>query len=191
MTTSTSALPMRDNHPTFTGRHTGRSACNLRKKAAEERFAVCFAAINSNNNRRRKQIDPILAICILLNKTSCKDERQLKMVYKSDVSLHPKQNRCCCCQRQSKLYSGQNASRTKQQTTLRNTNCCCVYCPKHNLDESEAAVAHHVSRASHSRLHILHPFSQRQPAPLQQGFVVPSRVRSSALAVRQRGRLSV
>ena len=131
-------------------------------------------------------MDSILAICVLSE--SC------RWFINQTYLCIPSTTRCCCFQRQSKLYSGQDASRTKQQTALRSNNCCCVYCPINNLDESAAAhphvVAYHVSRAPHSRrLHILHPL-QRQPALLQQGFVAPSRVRALSLAVRQRGRLS-
>ena len=41
----------------------------------------------ATTNRRGKQVDSILAICILLDKTSCKDKRKLKMVYKLGAYL--------------------------------------------------------------------------------------------------------
>ena len=60
ITTSTSALPMRGNQRTFTGRDTGRPACSRRRAV----YSV-FRSKNSNNNRRGKQMNSILAICIL------------------------------------------------------------------------------------------------------------------------------
>ena len=70
-------------------------------------------------------MDSILAICIPNENWRCFTNQTYLCI--------PSTTRGCCCQHQSKLYSGQDASRTKQQTALRN-NCCCAYCPMNNID---------------------------------------------------------